>query len=185
MDTTMNITHAGLRPRSDQARPVHPLHPSVVPRARFVAELPALRFTHMAWDTFRGTASPAKLTEFGAPMLIRSDTHDDEVEALIRPRSGEIVWIDAGHGQVTIEAAGEAPESARAAAARMRRALESPPPVAERVSIAFWMRGEFGDEVRHRQIEAQDFDAIASNYSARVRHALTRLIASRSPEQAG
>jgi hypothetical protein len=116
------------------------------------------------------------------PMLIRSDASDDEVEAVIPLRGGEIVWIDAGHGQVTIEAAGEAAESARAAVARLRHALESPPAVAERVSIAFWMRGEFGGEVRHRQIEAQDFDAIASNYSARVRDALTRVIASRAPE---
>jgi hypothetical protein len=183
MDTTMNITHTGLRPRTGQARSAHALHPSVVPRALFVAELLVLRLAHLARDSFRGTPSPASLTDLGVPMLIRSDASDDEIEAVIRLRGGEIVWIDAGHGQVTIEAAGTAAESARAAVARLRQALESPPPVAERVSIAFWMRGEFGGEVRHRQIEAQNFDAIASNYSARVRDALTRVISTRSPEQ--
>ncbi|MGN6869129.1 MAG: DUF5925 domain-containing protein [Solirubrobacteraceae bacterium] len=183
MDTTMNITNTGLRPRSDHARSTHALHPSVVPRALFVAELLALRLTHVARDSFRGTASPSRLAELGAPVLVRSDTADDEVEAIIRLRSGEPAWIDTGHGHVSVEAAGRSGDAARAAVRSLRRALESPPPAPERISIAFWMRGDCGGDVRHRQIEADSFDAIADNYSASVRAALERLIAARSPER--
>jgi hypothetical protein len=31
------------------------------------------------------------------------------------------------------------------------------------VSIAFWMRGEPGGEVRHREINAESFEQISSN----------------------
>jgi hypothetical protein len=183
MDTTMNITNTGLRPRSERARSAHALHPSVVPRALFVAELLALRLTHVARDSFRGEANPSRLSELGTPVLVRSDAADDEVEATIRLEGGEPAWIDAGHGQVTVEAAARSGSGARAAAASVRLALESAPPAPERISLAFWMRGDFGGEVRHRQIEAESFDAIAGNYSAPVRDALERLVATRAPEQ--
>ncbi|HET6866380.1 MAG TPA: DUF5925 domain-containing protein [Solirubrobacteraceae bacterium] len=181
MDTTMNITHTGLRPRSEHARSVHPLHPMMLPRALFVAELLALRLTHVARDSFRGTATPSRLPELGAPVLVRSDAADDEVEAIIRLRSGEPAWIDTGHGHVRVEVAGRSGDAAKAAVRGLRRALESAPPAPERISIAFWMRGDCGGEVRHRQIEADSFDAIADNYSALVRDALERLIVTRSP----
>lgn len=183
MDTTMNITNTGLRVRSDRTRLTHPFHPSSVPRGLFVAELLALKLTHVARDSFRGTATPSKLAELGAPVLIRSDAAGDEVEAIIRLGSGEPAWIDTGHGHIRVEAAGRSDDTARAAVRSLRRALESPPPAAERISIAFWMRGDCGGEVRHRQIEADSFDAIADNYSAPVRDALERLIGARSPER--
>lgn len=183
MDATMNITKTGLRPRSEHTRSAQPLHPMMLPRALFVAELLALRLTHVARDSFRGAAAPSRLAELGAPIMIRSDAPGDEVEALIRLRAGEIAWVDAGHGHVSVEVAAESAESARAAATRLRRELESGPPAPERISIAFWMRGECGGDVRHRQIEADSFDAIADNYSAPVRDALERLIGTRSPEQ--
>jgi hypothetical protein len=123
------------------------------------------------------------LAELGTPVLVRSDAADDEVEAIIRLRSGEPAWIDTGHGHVRVEAAGRSGEAARVAVSGLRRALESPPPAPDRVSIAFWMRGDCGGDVRHRQIEADSFDAIAGNYSAPVRGALERLIAARSPER--
>ena len=106
MDTTMNITHAGLRPRSENARSAHHLHPMMLPRALFVAELLAHRLTHVARESFRGTASPSRLAELGTPVLVRSDAADDEVEAIIHLRSGEPAWIDTGHGHVRVEAAG-------------------------------------------------------------------------------
>jgi len=183
MDTTMNITNMGLRPLTKNPRSLNIVQPAVVPRALFVAELLALRLTHVARDSFRGTAGPARLAELGEPIVIRSDAPGDEVEALIRLRSGEIAWVDTGHGHVAVEAAAKSAESARAAATHLRRELESGPPAPERISIAFWMRGDCGGEVRHRQIEADSFDAIADNYSAPVREALERLIAARSPER--
>jgi hypothetical protein len=165
MDTTMNITNTDLRPRSDHARSAHPLHPMLLPRALFVAELLALRLTHVARDSFRGAARPSRLAELGAPLMIRSDAADDEVEAIIHLRSGEPAWIDTGHGHVRVEAAARSRDAARAAVEGLRRALESPPPAPERISIAFWMRSDCGGDVLHRQIEADSFDAIADNYS--------------------
>jgi hypothetical protein len=183
MDTTMNITNTGLRPRSENARATHYLYPVALPRALFAGELLAHRIAHVSWNSFRGEAHPSRLAELGAPVLIRSDARGDEVEALIRLRGGEIAWVDAGRGHVRVEAAAATAELARAAATHLRRELESDPPAPERISMAFWMRGECGGEVRHRQIEADSFDAIADNYSAPVRGALERLIATRSPER--
>jgi hypothetical protein len=183
MGTTMNITNAGLRARSNSARSAHPIHPYALPRGLFVAELLALRFAHVARDSFPGAATPSRLAELGAAIMIRSHARGDEVEALIRLPGGEIAWVDGGHGHITVEAAAHAAEVARAAAASLRGALESGPPPPERISVAFWMRGECGGDVRHREIEADRFDAIASNYSAPVRDALERLIATRSPER--
>jgi len=183
MDTTMNITNTGLRPRSENARATHHLHPLLLPRALFVGELLAHRIAHVARDSFRGEARPYRLAGLGTPIMIRSEAHGSEVEAVIRLRGGAIAWVDAGGGHVRVEAGAESATSARAAATRLRGALESPPPAPERSSIAFWMRGESGGEVRHRQIEADSFDAIGDNYSAPVREALERLIGTRSPER--
>jgi hypothetical protein len=96
--------------------------------------------------------------------------------------NGAIALIDAGHGHVRIEAGAVTENAATVAATTLRRSLESAPPSPERVSIAFWMRGEWGGDVRHREIEAERFDAIASNYSASVRTALTHLIETPAPE---
>lgn len=65
----------------------------------------------------------------------------------------------------------------------LREALASEPPPADRVSIAFWMRSEYGGSVRHREIEAPGFGEIADNYAADVRAALERLFALNAPER--
>jgi hypothetical protein len=97
-------------------------------------------------------------------------------------RGGEIALVDAGYGHVSVEAAAETRDAAVALAAALRAALASEPPAPDHVSIAFWMRGEPGGDVRHREIDAESFEQIAENYSAPVRAALERLIASRAPE---
>lgn len=182
MDTTMNITHTGLRPRAPEARTAHPARLDALPRGLFVAELLARRLSHVARDSFRGEPTPARIAELASPVMIRSDAQANEVEAFVRLRGGEIAFLDAGHGHVWIEAGAETSAAARHAVAMLREALESPRPVAERVSIAFWMRGEWGGEVRHREIEAKSFDELAENYSAPVRAALERLMATRAPD---
>src|SRR5208282_570193 len=48
--------------------------------------------------------------------------------------------------------------------------------------VGFWMRGEFGGEVRHREIDAPSFESIADNYAALVRGALERLLAMNAPD---
>jgi hypothetical protein len=184
MDTTMNITNTDLRPALGGARLApHPIRPDSLPRALFVAEVLARRLPHVARDAFRGEPAPAKLSRLGSPVLIRSDPKANEVEALLRMRGGEIALVDAGHRHITVEVAGETLEATTRVAAALRAALATEKAAPERVSIAFWMRGEWGGDVRHRQIDAETFDQIAGNYSAPVRLALEELVARRAPER--
>jgi hypothetical protein len=98
-------------------------------------------------------------------------------------RGGEIALLDAGHGHIRVEVAGETLEAATRLAGALRVALATKKSAPERVSIAFWMRGEWGGDVRHREIDAEPFAEIAGNYSAPVRAALEQLIARRAPER--
>jgi hypothetical protein len=116
-------------------------------------------------------------------VLIRTAPEADEVEAFVRLPGGEPALIDTGHNHVRVEVAAISGEAARAGAARLRRALAAEPPAPERVPVAFWMRGEWGGDVRHREIDAPRFADIADNYAAAVRDALERLIVLRAPER--
>ena len=64
----------------------------------------------------------------------------------------------------------------------MRKALIAESPPSGQVSVAFWMAGQRGGSVRHRQIEAPSFAAIATNYPMSVRDAIRRLAELREPE---
>jgi hypothetical protein len=184
MDSTMNITRTGLRlaPAGAGARLArHSLGPGVLPRALFVHELIARRLPHIARDSFRGATQPSRLSELGTPVVIRADAGGDEVEALLRLGDGEIALIDTGYGHVTIEVAAQTLAAAKDAAGALRRALAIETPVAERVPVAFWMRGQSGGDVRYRDIDAPVFGEIAGNYSAPVRGALERLMDGGAP----
>ncbi len=184
MDTTMNTTNTSLRPAPSLARRAsQSVRTDMLPRALFVSELLARRFGHVAQDRFRGESAPSVLSELGTAVLVRSDPKGDEVEALLRLADGAIALVDSGHRHVRVEVAASTREEAVRVAAVLREALAIEPPVPERVSIAFWMRGECGGDVRHREIDAESFDEIAENYSAPVRAALERLIAGRAPER--
>jgi len=183
-NTTMNITNTDLRPvPAGWRRAANVIRPGMLPHALFVAEVLARRLPHIAQDSFHGASAPAKLEALGTPVLVRSDPRGNEVEAFLRMRGGEFAFVDAGYGHVSVEAAAETREAAGALAAALRSALASEAPAPERVSIAFWMRGEPGGEVRHREIDAESFERIAENYAAPVRAALERLIARRAPER--
>lgn len=99
MDTTMNITNTDLRPdlRGGRRAPL-PIRPPLLPHAMFVAELLARGLGHVARDRFPGGSAPAALSRLGTPVLVRSDANENEVEAVLRMRGGEIALIDAGHG---------------------------------------------------------------------------------------
>ena len=184
MDTTMNIPNANLRAAPGGARrEPQPIRPDLLPRALFFAELLARRLPHVARDSFAGASAPSRLSALGAPVLVRSDPAGNEVEAFLRRPGGEIALVDAGHGHVRVEAAGGTREAASRLAALLREALATEAPVPTRVSIAFWMRGDTGGDVRDREIDAASFDEIADNYSAPIRVALGRLIATRAPER--
>jgi Domain of unknown function (DUF5925)/ATPase family associated with various cellular activities (AAA) len=152
-------------------------------RALFVSELLARRLVHVARDSFRGESGPAALSALGTAVLVRSDPKGDEVEAFLRLGDGVIALVDSGHRHVCVEVAAGTREDATRWATGLRAALRTEPPMPDRVSIAFWMRGEWGGDVRHREIDAESFDEIADNYSAPVRAALERLIAGRAPER--
>lgn len=184
MDTTMNITNTSLRPAPSLARRASQfVRTDMLPRALFVSELLDRRLVHVAQDNFRGESAPAKLSELGTAVLVRSDPRGDEVEALLRLGDGAIALVDSGHRHVRIEVAAGSREDAARWARGLRAALATEPPMPERVSIAFWMRGDAGGDVRHREIDAESFGEIAENYSAPVRAALKRLIARGAPER--
>jgi hypothetical protein len=58
--------------------------------------------------------------------------------------------VDAGYGNVYIEVAGDTRDEVDVAARMVRQALESPAPEADRVSVAFWVQGNRGGDVRMR-----------------------------------
>jgi ATPase family associated with various cellular activities (AAA) len=184
MEPTMNITRADVRARRPRPGPVpYGIRLAQVPRGLFVAELIARGFVHLAQDSFRGRAQPAALAELGTAIMIRADGQEDDVEALLLLPGGELGLIDAGHGHVWIDVAARTRSAAAAAMKRLRDRLHSDPPVPDRVSIAFWMRGEAGGDVRHREIEAPRFRAIASNYPTVVRRQLERLFDVTTPSR--
>jgi hypothetical protein len=184
MGTTTNNSRADLElAPSGVRRAPHGIRPDALPSALFVAEVVARGLSHMAQDSFRGLSSPAKLSELASAALVRADPDADEVEAFLRLPGGDIALVDTGYGQVRIEVASDTREAANAAARMLRSALETEPPVADQVSVAFWMRGEGGGNVRHRDIDAERFDDIADNYAAPVRAALQVLIGTRAPDR--
>ncbi|MDQ6746298.1 MAG: DUF5925 domain-containing protein [Actinomycetota bacterium] len=182
MNNTMNTQALGISPPRPR---LHDTRPDAVPQALFVAELLAQSLTQVTQDSFRGSSSPAQLQELGAPVLVRSDPQGNEVEALIRLQDKTVALVDAGHGHVRVEIGAACRKAADAAAARLRSVLAFEPPEPDRVSVAFWMRGEFGADVRHREIEAPSFGEIAGNYSSPVRDELQRLIELREPPASG
>jgi Domain of unknown function (DUF5925)/ATPase family associated with various cellular activities (AAA) len=180
--TTANTTNTALRPRTGRQRSAHLVRPDGLPRALFVAEVLARGLTHVARDSFRGSPAAATLAEVSTPVLVRSDANTDEVEAFVRVPTGETALIDSGYGHVRIEAAATKDADARRVVAALRAAFETAPSTPDRIPIGFWMRGDCGGDVRHREIEAPTFDEIAGNYSASVRGALRRLIVMRAPD---
>ncbi|MDQ6775993.1 MAG: DUF5925 domain-containing protein, partial [Actinomycetota bacterium] len=186
MGTNDNNTRADLQltPGGVRRTP-HDFRTDALPRALFVAEVVAHGLSHMTQDSFRGLTPPAKLSELASAVLVRADHEADEVEAFLRLPGGELALVDTGHGHVRIEVASDTRQAANTAAKTLRAALETGPPVADRVSVAFWMRGEWGGDVRHRDIDCERFDEIAENYAAPVRDALQRLIDARAHPRAG
>jgi hypothetical protein len=184
MDTTMNDTlstrHLVATPGPHQ---LHAMRPELVPQARFVAAVVRLGLPFVAQDDFHGSTDPARLAEIGAPILVRSDAKGTEVEALLRLGDNALALIDGNYSRVTVDVASTTGERAAAALARIRRLLAVDEPQPERLTSAFWMRGDGGGSVRYRKIDAPAFDEIAANYAAPVRAALERLVAARAPDR--
>jgi hypothetical protein len=176
----------GAPARSTRAgRPWAPAAPPVaLPRALFVAELLTRGMAHLAQDEFPGAVSPERLAELGEPVLVRSDPKADEVEAFLRLPGGEPALVDVGYGEVAVEVGARTRAAATAAAAGLREALAVEREVESgRVSVAFWMNGQSGPDVRHRDVDAPLFEEIAANYEAGVRAELERLMSLREPER--
>jgi hypothetical protein len=173
----LNLGRAG-GPRRPSA-----LWPESLPRGLFISELLAKGLSYVVHDDFRGVVSPARVAELGHPILMRADPVGEQVEAFVRLARGQIVLIDTDHKQVAIEVAADRHELAAAALSRLRHELATEPSTPDRVSVAFWMSGQCSGDVRHRDIEAPSFAAIAANYARPVRGALERLMALRAPDR--
>jgi hypothetical protein len=143
----------------------------------------ALSLAHVGQDSFRGGATPKQIDELGRAVLVRADPGGDELEALLWLPSGGLALIDVSYGDVSVEVAATARAVADAGVVDIRRLLASSPPNPTRISMAFWMRGDRGGQVRHRAIDASTFASIADNYPASVRRALERLVAVREPDR--
>ena len=184
MGTTMNTTTSYLHlPPDARGRRINQTWPGSMARGLFVSEMLERRLTHVACDELYGVASPDRLAPLGRAVIVRSDPDGDEVEALIRMSSGCLALIDTDHGDLSFEVAGTSREEVDAAARVLRGALAAERPPADRVSVAFWMRGDSGGSVRHRDIVSPTFDDISANYTRAVRIALERLIAVREPDR--
>ena len=184
MDASMNNTRYDLRSVSlGPRRQLLATEPGVLPRALFVADLLASGLRHVARDEFRGAPEPGVLERCGMPVLVRCDREADEVEAYLRLKGGELALVDAAGASVSVEVAAPCRVAAKDAAGQLRKTLCIDEPPSDRISVAFWMRGERGGRVRHRDIDAEPFDTIAQNYPREVRSALGRLIAATAPER--
>jgi hypothetical protein len=184
MGTTMDTTTSA----NDSATParvrrwINTSWPETLPRGLFVAEVLARGLSHIVQDDFRGAAAPESLAAIGEPVLVRAEPAGTQVEAFVLLDSDVLAFVEAHDGNVSIEVAAEAGAEAQAVASALRQSLADEGPAAAHVSMAFWMRGDRGGTVRHREIEAPAFESIASNYPSAVRHALSRLIRVRAPE---
>jgi hypothetical protein len=183
MNTGTNMTRTDVVSRPARHRMPRGFAMPTLARSLFVAELLARRLRHVAHDHFRGECPERTLAGLGSPILVRADPEHNSLEAVLVLGRGEITVINAGHGHLALEVAAASRSAAVAAAAHLRELLASEPPVKDRVSIAFWLRGECGGDVRHRDIQAPSFDDIAVNYASGVRLALERLLATRDPER--
>ena len=162
---------------------VHDTPPPELARSLFVAELLARSLPHVSQVSFRGRATPAEVSRLGDPVLVRADPGGEELEALLRLPDGGPALVDGGYGHVNVEVASASRVAAERAIESLRAALASEPPASTSVSVAFWMRGQHGGVVRHREIDAPAFEEIASNYAAGVSDALARLMAMTEPER--
>jgi hypothetical protein len=156
-----------------------------LPRARFLDELAARGFVHVAHDEFRGELAARAAARLGEPVLVRANASGDALEAFVRLEGGELALLDLDYGFVTVEVAGPRRAGVERAVARLRRRLarqELPP---SSVELAFWCAGNCGGTLRTRAIDVARWTDIRPNYAATTAAALDRLIAERAPAQGG
>jgi len=181
MNTNITKTALSLSPRV--VRRLEGAWPESIVRGLFVSELLARSLPYIAQDEFPGSPTPDQLAEFGRLALLRADRSGNEIEALLRLPGDGIAFVDVDYGTVSVEVAGTERNKVQSTSHELRSRFTSSPPTPDRISVAFWIRGRRGGEVRHREIDAPTLDQIASNYSVDVRGALVRLAAARAPER--
>jgi hypothetical protein len=144
MGTTMNTTTSHLYlPSAMSRRRIDETWPESLTRGLFVSEILERHLTHVARDELYGAASPDRLSPLGRPVMVRSDGDGDVVEALTRMDSGCLALIECEHAQLSFEVAGSGRDEVDAATEVLHRALAVEPHRTDRVSVAFWMCGEF------------------------------------------
>lgn len=183
-NTTMNDASCDIRSGAvGMRRQTHGTRAEMLPRGLFVADALARGLRHIICDDLRGVGTLDALRRCGTPVLVHSDRDADEVDAYLQMGGGALALVDMNHGHLEIEVAASTHQAARDAFEHLRRELIVDAPPAERISLGFWMCGEYGGNVRHRDIDAEPFAAIAQNYPSSVRSGLEQLVATRSPER--
>jgi hypothetical protein len=184
MGISMNNSRTDLRTDVLGARrDADEMGPRMLARGLFVADVLARGLGHIAHAGFRGAYSREALGGRVAPIFSRRLCGTDSVEVYLQLAAGALALADAGYGHVRIEVAAATRDRAEAAAGWLREALIIDEPPVERISVAFWMCGEFGGDMRYRDIEAEPFTEIADNYPRAIRTGLERLIDTRAPER--
>jgi Domain of unknown function (DUF5925)/ATPase family associated with various cellular activities (AAA) len=152
-----------------------------LPRVRFVAEVAARGYVHLAHDEFPGAVDAGGAAALGRAELVRVNAAGSQLEAFVWLPDELACLIDLCHGRVDVEVAGPDPAAVRAALGgvreRLRRVEDSP----ATVPLVFWLRGPQGGLVRHREIEATAWEPARANYPAAVGRALDGLMALREP----
>jgi hypothetical protein len=152
-----------------------------LPRARFVARVAEHGYTHLAHEQFRGAVDAAAAADLGVLELVRTGAHG-ALEALVWLHDGTLCLLDASGGAITAEVAGDDAETLAAALAAVRERLQQPDAEPSTLSFRFWSAAPGGGgEVRFRNLDITTWAAIRANYTARVAHALERLMTAREP----
>jgi Domain of unknown function (DUF5925)/ATPase family associated with various cellular activities (AAA) len=152
-----------------------------LPRVRFVAEVAARGYGHLAHDAFPGAVDADAAAALGRAELVRVNAAGSELEAFVWLAGELACLIELSYGRVDVEVAGPDPATVRVALGGVRERLHRAEDSPATVPLAFWLRGPRGGIVRHREIEATAWVSARANYPAAVARALDALMGLREP----
>jgi hypothetical protein len=147
-------------------------------RARFLNELAARGLVHLGHDEFAGEVDAATAAALGEAVLIRASADGDELEAFVRVEGG-LLLLDYGYGSTEIEVAAADREVVARELTRLRGALATADPEEDEVPMRFWAAGKG----RNRDVAADAWEDLRSNYAAATAAGLDALMAVREPER--
>jgi hypothetical protein len=151
-----------------------------LPRVRYLAEVAARGYVHIAHDQFPGALRAAAVTRLGEPVLVRASADGEELEAFLRLEGGLVALLDLDWGEVKVEVAAQSHGRAAKAVKRLRRRLARPAPASSSVPFAFWSSHN-GGQVRHRDLRVPSWGDVRRNYAPVTAARLDRLMSLSAP----